>query len=81
MNRTVDTPPFAAFEWWLASRYMRPRRTEGFVSVTAGFSIAGILIGVAALIAVTSVMNGFREELFSKTMGLNGHVYGLRTDG
>ena len=78
MNRTVDTPPFAAFEWWLASRYMRPRRTEGFVSVTAGFSIAGILIGVAALIAVTSVMNGFREELFSKTMGLNGHAVAVK---
>ncbi len=78
MNRTVDTKPFAAFEWWLASRYMRPRRTEGFVSVTAGFSIAGILIGVAALIAVTSVMNGFREELFSKTMGLNGHAVAVK---
>ena len=57
---------------------MRPRRTEGFVSVTAGFSIAGILIGVAALIAVTSVMNGFREELFSKTMGLNGHAVAVK---
>lgn len=78
MNRTVDTKPFAAFEWWLASRYMRPRRTEGFISVTAGFSIAGILIGVAALIAVTSVMNGFREELFSKTMGLNGHAVAVK---
>lgn len=57
---------------------MRPRRTEGFISVTAGFSIAGILIGVAALIAVTSVMNGFREELFSKTMGLNGHAVAVK---
>lgn len=78
MSTTGDTRPFAAFEWRLASRYLRPRRTEGFISVTAGFSIAGILIGVAALIAVTSVMNGFRQELFSKTMGLNGHAVAVK---
>jgi lipoprotein-releasing system permease protein len=73
-----DTRPFAAFEWRLASRYLRARRSEGFISVTAGFSIAGILIGVAALIAVTSVMNGFRQELFNKMMGLNGHALAMR---
>ena len=78
MSRPGDTRPFAAFEWRLASRYLRPRRSEGFISVTAGFSIAGIMIGVAALIAVTSVMNGFRSELFSKTMGLNGHAVAVR---
>lgn len=78
MSKTGDTRPFAAFEWRLASRYLRPRRTEGFISVTAGFSIAGIMIGVAALIAVTSVMNGFRSELFSKMMGLNGHAVAVR---
>lgn len=78
LSRPGDTKPFAAFEWRLASRYLRPRRSEGFISVTAGFSIAGIMIGVAALIAVTSVMNGFRQELFSKTMGLNGHAVAVR---
>ena len=78
MSKTGDTRPSAAYEWRLASRYLRPRRTEGFISVTAGFSIAGILIGVAALIAVTSVMNGFRQELFSKTMGLNGHAVAVK---
>lgn len=78
MSKSGDTRPFAAYEWRLASRYLRPRRTEGFISVTAGFSIAGILIGVAALIAVTSVMNGFRQELFSKTMGLNGHAVAVK---
>lgn len=78
MTTPGDTRPFAAFEWRLASRYLRARRSEGFISVTAGFSIAGILIGVAALIAVTSVMNGFRQELFSKMMGLNGHALAMR---
>jgi lipoprotein-releasing system permease protein len=78
VTRSVDTRPFAPFEWRLASRYLRPRRTEGFISVTAGFSIAGILIGVAALIAVTSVMNGFRQELFAKSMGLNGHAAAVK---
>lgn len=78
MTTPGDTRPFAAFEWRLASRYLRARRSEGFISVTAGFSIAGILIGVAALIAVTSVMNGFRQELFNKMMGLNGHALAMR---
>jgi lipoprotein-releasing system permease protein len=78
VTRSGDTKPFAAFEWRLASRYLRARRSEGFISVTAGFSIAGIMIGVAALIAVTSVMNGFRQELFSKTMGLNGHAVAVK---
>src|SRR4051812_33820202 len=73
------TKPFAPFEWMLAGRYLRTRRREGFVSVIAGFSFAGIMLGVATLIIVMSVMNGFRQELFSRILGLNGHmnVYSL----
>src|SRR5499426_1321770 len=58
----------------LALRYLRARRKEGFISVIAGFSFLGILLGVATLIIVMSVMNGFRKELFNKILGLNGHV-------
>jgi lipoprotein-releasing system permease protein len=58
----------------LASRYLRARRKEGFISVIAGFSFVGIMLGVATLIIVMSVMNGFRIELFSKILGLNGHM-------
>ena len=65
---------FAPFEWMLALRYLRPRRKEGFISVIAGFSFIGIMLGVATLIIVMSVMNGFRKELFDKMLGLNGHV-------
>ena len=70
----ADTRPFAPFEWLLAARYLRARRKEGFISVIAGFSFLGILLGVATLIIVMSVMNGFRKELFNKILGLNGHV-------
>jgi lipoprotein-releasing system permease protein len=70
----ADTRPFAPFEWLLALRYLRARRKDGFISVIAGFSFLGILLGVATLIIVMSVMNGFRKELFNKILGLNGHV-------
>ena len=53
---------------------MRARRKEGFISVIAGFSFIGIMLGVATLIIVMAVMNGFRQELFNKMLGLNGHV-------
>ena len=56
----------------LASRYLRARRKEGFISVIAGFSFLGIMLGVATLIIVMAVMNGFRNELFAKILGLNG---------
>jgi len=69
-----DTKPFSAFEWMIAGRYLRARRKEGFISVIAGFSFLGIMLGVATLIIVMAVMNGFRHDLFSKIMGLNGHV-------
>jgi lipoprotein-releasing system permease protein len=70
----TDTKPFAPFEWMLALRYLRARRKEGFISVLAGFSFLGILLGVFTLITVMAVMNGFRKELFSKILGLNGHI-------
>jgi len=65
---------FSAFEWMMAVRYLRARRQEGFVSVIAWFSLLGIAIGVATLIIVMSVMNGFRAELMNRILGLNGHV-------
>src|SRR5215211_7577767 len=69
------TKPFAPFEWMLAGRYLRTRRREGFVSVIAGFSFLGIMLGVATLIVVLSVMNGFRKELLDKIVGINGHIF------
>ena len=69
---------FSAFEWMMAMRYLRARRREGFISVIAWFSLVGIALGVATLIIVMSVMNGFREELLERILGINGHlsVYG-----
>jgi lipoprotein-releasing system permease protein len=58
----------------LSLRYLRARRKEGFISVIAGFSFLGIMLGVATLIIVMAVMNGFREELLGKILGLNGHL-------
>jgi lipoprotein-releasing system permease protein len=69
------TRAFAPFEWMLSLRYLRTRRREGFVSVIAGFSFIGIMLGVATLIIVLSVMNGFRSELLNKIVGLNGHIF------
>src|SRR5512134_1394597 len=74
MTAAADTGFFAPFEWKLAGRYLRARRKEGFISVIAGFSFIGIMLGVATLIIVMAVMNGFRQELFNKMLGLNGHV-------
>ncbi len=62
------------FERMMAWRYLRARKAEGFVSVIAGFSFMGIMLGVATLIIVMSVMNGFRAELVSRILGLNGHL-------
>jgi lipoprotein-releasing system permease protein len=58
----------------LSLRYLRARRKEGFISVIAGFSFLGIMLGVATLIIVMAVMNGFRHELLDKILGLNGHL-------
>ena len=68
------THPFAAFEWTIALRYLRPTRREGYVSIISILSLIGIVLGVAALIIVMSVMNGFRHELLSRILGLQGHV-------
>ncbi len=64
----------SGFERLVALRYLRPRRQEGFVSIIATLSMLGIAIGVAALIIVMSVMNGFRQELLSQILGVNGHL-------
>lgn len=61
-------------ETFIAWRYLRARRKESFISVIAGFSFLGILLGVATLIIVTSVMNGFRAELLERILGVNGHL-------
>jgi lipoprotein-releasing system permease protein len=74
VSAKTDTRAFAPFEWMLALRYLRARRKEGFISVLAGFSFLGILLGVFTLITVMAVMNGFRKELFNKILGLNGHI-------
>src|SRR5438105_6549121 len=73
-ERQVMTRAFAPFEWMIALRYLRARRQESFVSVISGFSLVGIALGVATLIIVMAVMNGFRHELLSRILGLNGHV-------
>ena len=65
---------FSKFERMVAWRYLRSKKAEGFVSVIAGFSFAGIMLGVATLIIVMSVMNGFRSELFGRILGLGGHM-------
>src|ERR1700757_224242 len=74
MSEPIQTAPFAPFEWMLSARYLRARRKEGFISVIAGFSFLGIMLGVATLIIVMAVMNGFRTELLDKILGLNGHL-------
>jgi lipoprotein-releasing system permease protein len=71
----LATRPFAAFEWMIALRYLRARRAHGSISVIAGFSFLGIVLGVAALIVVMAVMNGFRHDLLDKMIGLNGHMF------
>jgi lipoprotein-releasing system permease protein len=74
MAEPTGTRAFSPFEWMLSLRYLRARRKEGFISVIAGFSFLGIVLGVATLIIVMAVMNGFRTELLDKILGLNGHL-------
>jgi lipoprotein-releasing system permease protein len=74
-----ESPPksagiFAPFEWLIAARYLRAKRRESFISVISLFSLIGIALGVATLIIVMSVMNGFRVELLKSILGLSGHV-------
>ncbi|MEM7425419.1 MAG: lipoprotein-releasing ABC transporter permease subunit [Pseudomonadota bacterium] len=77
----TGTKPFSPFEWMISLRYLGSRRKEGFISVIAGFSFLGILLGVATLIIVMAVMNGFRQELLGKILGMNGHVVAYGTPG
>ena len=70
-----------AHEKMIAKRYLVPVRGERFIFVVAGFSVGAVALGVAALIIVMSVMNGFRAELFDKIVGLNGHAIVQGYDG
>ena len=69
------------YERMIARRYLLPEKGEGFIFVVAGFSVGAVTLGVAALIIVMSVMNGFRAELFDKIVGLNGHAVVQGYDG
>ena len=71
----MSTAPFSAWERAIAFRYLRAKRSEGGVSTIAIISFVGIMLAVFALITVMSVMNGFRNELSSRTLGFNGHVF------
>jgi len=72
---------FSPFERMVAMRYLRARRQEGFISVISWLSLLGIMIGVAALIVVMSVMSGFRQDLFQRIIGVNGHMNVYSTAG
>ena len=72
---------FSAFERLVALRYLRPRRQQGVISVIALFSLLGIAIGVAALIVVMSVMNGFQQEFLRLVLGVNGQLTIQAHDG
>lgn len=65
---------FSKFERLTAWRYLRAKRKEGFISVITGFAFTGIALGVATLIIVMSVMNGFKAELLNRILGINGHI-------
>src|SRR5690554_974689 len=71
-NRTAM--PFGRVERMIAWRYLRSRRKEAVISVIASISFLGIMLGVATLIIVMAVMNGFRTELLTRILGVNGHV-------
>jgi lipoprotein-releasing system permease protein len=73
-KKPKSTGIFAPFEWMIAARYLRAKRQESFISVISLFSLIGIALGVATLIIVMSVMNGFKVELLKSILGLSGHV-------
>ncbi|MCB1416388.1 MAG: lipoprotein-releasing ABC transporter permease subunit [Phyllobacteriaceae bacterium] len=85
LGKRIEAPgktgAFSAFEWMLAGRYLRSKRRETFISVISGFSFVGIMLGVATLIIVMAVMNGFRAELLDRILGLNGHLIVSPVDG
>ena len=74
MTAAADTRPFSVFEWMLALRYLRAKRAESFISVISVISLVGIALGVATLIIVMAVMNGFRHDLMGRILGMQGHI-------
>ncbi len=74
VEKVPSAGAFSGFERMVAWRYLRSRRKEAYISVIAGFSFIGIMLGVATLIIVMAVMNGFRTELISRILGINGHM-------
>ncbi len=72
--RSAGAGPFSVFERMVAWRYLRSRRKETVISVIASISFLGIMLGVATLIVVMAVMNGFRAELLTRILGVNGHL-------
>ena len=72
---------FNETERTIALRYIKSRRAEGFISISAWFSLVGIMLGVATLIVVMSVMNGFRTELVDRILGINGHLIVYNNNG
>ena len=72
---------FSGTERTIAIRYIKSRRVEGFISISAWFSLIGIILGVATLIVVMSVMNGFRTELVDRILGINGHLIVYKKNG
>jgi lipoprotein-releasing system permease protein len=77
----AEARPFGTFERMIAARYLRARKGERAVSVIAAFSLAGIALGVATLIVVLSVMGGFRQELMTRILGINGHLGVIAAEG
>ncbi len=74
LKRFKEMLVFSRTEWMLARRYLKGKRREHFISVISLFSLLGILLGVATLIIVMSVMNGFRQEMLTRILGINGHI-------
>ena len=72
---------FNKTELFIAFRYLRSKRKEGFISINGFFSLLGIAIGVATLIVVMSVMNGFRIELMDRILGINAHINIISNSG
>ncbi len=72
---------FNETEKTIATRYIKSRRVEGFISISAWFSLIGIILGVSTLIVVMSVMNGFRTELVDRILGINGHLIVYKKNG
>jgi lipoprotein-releasing system permease protein len=81
MKKNQKPMPFSYFEWKIAGRYLKSKKKDGVISIIAIFSLIGIILGVATLIIVLAVMNGFRSELLDKILGINGHITVQAYDG